>query len=190
MVKMDAPATLNLQRLEALEPAATRDAVINFYDSLPPVPLSITIGSWRGSEIATGHAFDGLLGPSGWHGKSFRSGNDVDPLVFRRRDGRLFAGNPAMMPLPLLTRFPRLARHPLSAALFRGLGPLLGTSKPRARLRMTEYRGVVSATMVYDALPIHDVFRLVDQDTMLGAMDIRGYPEPFFFVLRREVASA
>ena len=44
--------------------------------------------------------------------------------------------------------------------------------------------------MVYDALPIHDVFRLVDQETLLGAMDIRGYPEPFFFVLRREAAPA
>jgi hypothetical protein len=26
---------------------------------------------------------------------------------------------------------------------------------------MTEYRGVVSATMIYDALPINDVFRKV-----------------------------
>jgi hypothetical protein len=43
-----------------------------------------------------------------------------------------------------------------------------------------------SATMIYDALPINDVFRKVDADTMLGAMDIRGTTEPFFFVLRRE----
>ena len=33
---------------------------------------------------------------------------------------------------------------------------------PLARLRMTEYRGVVSATMIYDSLPLNDVFRKVD----------------------------
>ena len=51
---------------------------------------------------------------------------------------------------------------------------------------MTEYRGVVSATMCYDDLPIHDVFRLVDDDTVLGLMDLRGLEQPFVFFLRRE----
>jgi hypothetical protein len=51
---------------------------------------------------------------------------------------------------------------------------------------MVEYRGVVSGTMVYDALPINDHFRAVDDDTLLGAMDLRGLADPFLFVLRRE----
>jgi hypothetical protein len=63
---------------------------------------------------------------------------------------------------------------------------LLQTEQPKARLRMTEYRGVVSATMIYDSLPINDVFRKVDEDCVLGAMDMRSTPQPFFFVLRRE----
>ena len=63
---------------------------------------------------------------------------------------------------------------------------LLQTEQPKARLRMTEYRGVVSATMIYDSLPINDVFRKVDEDCVLGAMDMRFTPQPFFFVLRRE----
>ena len=42
--------------------------------------------------------------------------------------------------------------------------PLVATSRPAARLRMTQYRGVVTATMCYDAHPIHDVFRRVDDD--------------------------
>ena len=178
-----------LARLRSLEPAADRADVLDFYDSLPPVPVAQMIGSWCGAELSTGHAFDGLLGPSGWHGKNFRSPDDVDPLIFRRKDGRLFAGNPALMPFSLLTRFPRLARHPLSAALFRAASPLLGTRRPRARLRSTEYRGVVSATMVYDALPINDVFRLVDESTVLGAMDVRGHADPFFFTLRRKTGA-
>jgi hypothetical protein len=40
--------------------------------------------------------------------------------------------------------------------------------------------------MCYDALPINDVFRKVDDDTLVGAMDLRGLQMPFMFVLRRE----
>ena len=64
--------------------------------------------------------------------------------------------------------------------------PLLSTKRPAARLRMVEYRGVVTGTMIYDALPINDHFRAVDEDTLLGAMDFRGMESPFMFVLRRE----
>ena len=64
--------------------------------------------------------------------------------------------------------------------------PLVSTRQPKARLRLTEYRGVVTATMSYDALPINDVFRKIDDDTLVGAMDARGLEAPFLFVLRRE----
>jgi len=53
---------------------------------------------------------------------------------------------------------------------------------------MTEYRGVVTATTCYDSQPIHDAFRRVDEDTVLGAMDLRGSPHPFLFVLTRDRA--
>jgi hypothetical protein len=49
---------------------------------------------------------------------------------------------------------------------------------------------VVTATMSYDALPINDVFRKVDNDTVLGAMDLRGLQMPLMFVLRREPLAA
>ena len=55
-----------LARLETLEPAAPLAEALAFYDSLPPVSIEAMIGQWRGGEIATGHAFDGLLGPAGW----------------------------------------------------------------------------------------------------------------------------
>jgi hypothetical protein len=69
---------------------------------------------------------------------------------------------------------------------FGGVRPLMYTDKPKARLRTVEHRGVVTAAMIYDALPIIDVFRRVDDDTMLGLMDLRGLPQPFFFLLRRD----
>ena len=40
--------------------------------------------------------------------------------------------------------------------------------------------------MVYDALPVVDVFRRLSDDVGLGLMDLRGLPEPFFFPLRRD----
>jgi hypothetical protein len=40
--------------------------------------------------------------------------------------------------------------------------------------------------MIYDDLPIHDVFRQVDADTVLGAMDMRGLAQPYVFLLRRD----
>jgi hypothetical protein len=174
-----------LQELERLEPAAHLAEVLAFYDGLPAVEPGAILGSWRGGEVATGHTYDGLLATSGWWGKQFRSIDDVDPLVFERA-GKLFAGNPALMPLPLIERVPRLARSAPAAALFRFALPLLRTGKPRARLRSVSYRGVTSAAMIYDALPIADCFRLVAPGLLIGAMDIRGHASPYFFTLRRE----
>jgi hypothetical protein len=48
-----------------------------------------------------------------------------------------------------------------------------------------EHRGVVSATMVYDQLPILDCFRRIDEGTILGVMDLKGMARPFFFSLSR-----
>lgn len=171
-------------RLASLEPAALLADVLAFYDTLAPVTAEEMLGLWKGSEIATGHLYDGLLGPSGWWGKRFHSADEVDPLLFER-NGKLFAGNPGLMPLGLIERFPALAKSDPSAALFRFFSPLLRTGKPRARLRPLTYRGVTSAAMIYDQLPIVDCFRMVDEDTLVGAMDIRSFTDPYFFVLRR-----
>ena len=59
---------------------------------------------------------------------------------------------------------------------------------PKARLRQVTHRGVVTAAMVYDSLPIIDVFRKVSDDVRLGAMDMRGLPAPFLFVLQRDAS--
>ena len=39
--------------------------------------------------------------------------------------------------------------------------------------------------MIYDRQPIIDVFRRVDDVTLLGVMDLRGMSQPYFFVLTR-----
>jgi hypothetical protein len=65
------------------------------------------------------------------------------------------------------------------------LAPLLATRASAARLRVTLHRGQRTATMIYDRLPILDVFRRLDAHTLLGLMDAKGMERPFFFRLRR-----
>ena len=55
----------------------------------------------------------------------------------------------------------------------------------QAQLRAVEYRGVVTATMIYDRHPILDHFRAIDSDTLLGLMDRKGEAAPLSFMLRR-----
>ncbi|CDS09635.1 hypothetical protein LRAMOSA10995 [Lichtheimia ramosa] len=62
-----------------------------------------------------------------------------------------------------------------------------------ARIRQIEFRGVVSAAMVYDDKPIIDYFRFVDEQTVMGTMDVRPEAvgevpessEMFYFYLTR-----
>ena len=63
----------------------------------------------------------------------------------------------------------------------RKVNPVLGT----ARLRSVRYRGVSTATMLYDQHPILDHFRKVSDDLVVGAMDKKGDSVPLFFYLRR-----
>jgi hypothetical protein len=63
----------------------------------------------------------------------------------------------------------------------RKANPVLG----QACLRAVLYRGVVTATMVYDQHPIFDHFRRITDDLVLGVMDRKGEEMPLFFWLRR-----
>ena len=46
--------------------------------------------------------------------------------------------------------------------------------KGEASLWLEEFRGEVTATMVYDGKPIHDHFKLVDDDAVIGIMNGKG----------------
>ncbi|MCQ2000964.1 DUF4334 domain-containing protein [Arthrobacter zhaoxinii] len=177
------PAVLRLQELQAGTDAGT---ALAFFDSLPPVQVPELNGSWRGTEVPTGHRLAGLLEPLGWYGKRFDGAEEVFPLVFSGSGGGVFNVNPALVPLSAVLRFGPLLRKPDVLAAVRPALRAARTRRPGARLRMTEYRGVLSASMIYDALPVLDVFRRVDARTVLGAMDLRGPGAPFFFALRRD----
>ena len=174
----------DLELLLQQQSVPTADALA-FFDSLDITSLEFMQGHWRGEGLPTGHVMDGFLEKYRWYGKRFDGTENVDPLVFSTPTGKQFIVNPATMPMALVSRYPKI-KNWIPAGLFLVFRHFVTTKKPKARLRMTEHRGVVTATMIYDALPICDVFRKVDDDTVLGFMDYRAFSKPFFFVLRRD----
>ncbi|HBC17857.1 MAG TPA: hypothetical protein DC022_03680, partial [Alcanivorax sp.] len=163
------------------------DDALALYDALEPIETDFMIGAWKGEGFETGHPLDGVLERCHWHGKRFDSAEHVHPLVFRKASGELTTVKPLLvMPgLGLLDRLPFLKSERVGK-LFQWMLPLLSGRQSAARLRMVNYRGKTSATMSYDNLPINDVFRKVDTNTVLGIMDLKGMKQPFFFVLRRD----
>jgi hypothetical protein len=167
-------------------PGVPPQEALAFFDGLPSVPAADMLGRWRGSGLPTGSRLDGLLEAYGWYGKEALGAEAVHPLLFRDSDGRPRPVDPSWVPLPLPRDHSSLARLWPVRTAFGRLRPLLYTNRPKARLRTIEHRGVTTAAMVYDALPIIDVFRRIGPDTVLGAMDMRGLPAPFLFLLERD----
>ena len=165
-----------------------RDAqeALALFDRLEAVDTDFLLGAWSGEEFPSGHPLDGALVAYGWRGKRFESEEHVHPLLFGNTT-REFAVRPAgVFPgIPLLMKWPAAMKSAPMAAIARALMPLLATRRSHARLRRMQFRGRLGATMVYDDVPIQDVFRRVDDATVLGLMDLKGMERPFFFLLRR-----
>ncbi|SDX84726.1 protein of unknown function [Modestobacter sp. DSM 44400] len=179
------PADLE-ERLRELQDGARPAVVLAWFDALPPVDLPGMFGRWRSAELPTGHPFDGLLSAHRWYGKEAIDAETVHPLLFPDRAGVPHPLDPTLAPLWLLRAVPGLLRSPVARHGFAAVRPLLRTDRPQARLSRLEHRGVLTAALVYDRLPVVDAFRRVSADTLLGLMDLRGMPAPFPFVLRRD----
>lgn len=167
-----------------------REHALELFDSLEPVDIQFMIGRWQGEGYPTDHPLDGLLEVYHWYGKQFESSEDVHPLLFSKQSGKLIRLNPGFMK-PAFALAEHLARFKSKTAsnIFQLLMSLFNTSSSCARLRMTEYRGKISATMIYDQLPVNDVFRKLDDNTVLGLMDNKRIQDPFFFKLSRELSA-
>ena len=161
----------------------TRERALELFDSLEPVDIDFMIGRWRGEGYPTGHPHDGLLEAFHWYRKLFESSEDVHPLLFLNRHGDIVSIDPGAMGSGGEQRAPV---SKTTVRIFQLLMPLLTTSESRARLRMTEYRGKVSATMIYDQMPVYDIFRKLDDNTVFAVMDNKTIKDPFFFKLNRD----
>ncbi len=162
----------------------TTPQALAWFDNLDPVPIEFMIGRWQGQGIPTNHPLDALLEASHWYGKEFIDPETVHPLLFRDHQGQIIKVAPNALAMNWAIQFPPI-KPELLQPLFRLSHFLLQTDKSQARLRLMAYRGQVSATMVYDYLPICDSFRQIDDHTVLGVMDMKGLPQPFFFRLHR-----
>ena len=127
----------------------------------PCRPADLVGYRWRGFIFDTGHRTGALLGKMHWYGKAFASTSDVQPLLCRDGNGKLFSD--------------------------------IGAGHGEASLWDVGFRDEVTATMVYDGMPVFDHFKKVDDDTVVGVMNGKGElvfdrGEHFWFGLEREVA--
>jgi hypothetical protein len=163
---------------------ATTAEALAFFDRLETVDLQFMTGRWKGSEIRTGHPMDGWLEASGWFGKEFVDPETVHPLLFSGANRKIVKVAPTPQAMRSARHLPWL-RHPSWRPLLRLGTSLMHREASQARLRMVEIRGRLSATMIYDHLPILDAFRKIDARTVLGLMDEKGQPQPYVFLLKR-----
>ncbi|MEL6372002.1 MAG: DUF4334 domain-containing protein [Pseudomonadota bacterium] len=160
----------------------TADEAYAAFDALPAMPIEEMFGRWSFIEVNTGHRFDGLLQPAGLHAKIFFGEDDVHPLVFINSDKtELYAVNPKLVPLEADLPKDEIVGDVIESGRF-----LLETKEPKARLRMVEFRGRATASMLYDERPIIDAFVKIDDEQVLGVMDMKGDPTPYFFILKRD----
>lgn len=168
--------------------AMTEAEALALFDSLASCPVENLRGRWVGREVLTGGPLDGALANVSWYGKQCDGIHAVHPLMVRDRAGRPFALNPSAVPMRLISHpipaprwMPRLAPRVMTA-----LKPILRARTYGADLTSTTFRGVATAAMAYRDKPVVDVFRLVDENTVLGLMDYPGMSKPCFFVLHRD----
>ncbi len=162
----------------------TTEEALQVYDSLESVDLEFMIGRWQGKGINTNHPMDGILEMSNWYGKEFIDSEIVHPLLFTDNKGKIFKVNPNPQAMNLVMKMP-IPNNPSLKPLFITLNSFFKTEQSQARLRMMESRGKVTATMIYDYLPINDSFRKIDENRVLGIMDYKQIKQPFFFLLTR-----
>ena len=162
--------------------ACMADEAFAAFDALPALTIDEMMGRWTLHEVNTGHRMDGLLEPAGLHGKTFFGAEEVHPLVFITADKtELYAVNPKLVPLQA-----DLPKEDIVGTVIETARFLMETKDSKARLRMVEFRGRVTACMLYDDRPIIDAFVKIDDDRVLGVMDMKGDPSAYFFILRRD----
>jgi len=114
-----------------------------------------------------------------WRGGDFSTGHPASALLERLRwHGKRFDG--PLEAHPLICRAEDGSLYSNTEAAGGGL----------ASLWEIDFRGEVTATMVYDAMPVFDHFKVVDHDTVMGVMSgklepLFGTADPYYFWLER-----
>lgn len=70
---------------------ADPDDLDALWAELDPVTVEEVLGAWRGGDFSTGHVASTVLEKVRWHGKTFASQLDAQPLICRGDDGQLYS---------------------------------------------------------------------------------------------------
>lgn len=143
------------------------------FDQLKPISPEFLIGKWKGFSFDTGHPAHRILDTLKWAGKDYRSVDDVDPIMIYDDSGKR-------------SWYSEYGHARVSSEL-QGI-PVQGYAADRSQIREVKFHGTVSAAMIYDKFPIIDVFKYVDDNTVLGAMDSKDFPADageYYFYLKR-----
>lgn len=166
----------DLATLHRAEAVTQRDLAAVF-DTLGPVTMSMLAGSWRADPSYSETPGGALLIRGGWWGARFTDTESVDPLLFPDAAGRgVFAADLVKVLTLLSSGVEDISTRRRDVE----------TTAPIGRVRMVEYRGLVSAALIYDQVPVLDYLRAVDQDTIVAAVEGRGMADqPAFVRLHR-----
>ncbi|WP_436740023.1 DUF4334 domain-containing protein [Streptomyces sp. BBFR102] len=143
-------------------------------DAAGPVSAQALDALWADLEAV---AVSAVLGS--WRGFAFPTGHPVQRVLARSRwHGKRFVALDDAKPLIC-----RAGDGSLYSDTTSGRG--------EASLWNVEFRGEVTATMVYDGMPVLDHFKRVDDTTLLGVMNGKGATVSdeghlFYFGLERE----
>jgi hypothetical protein len=143
--------------------AATPAELSPLWSALPPIKVANVLGTYHGG-LFTGNSTNGTAkaDPINWYGKQFISETSVNPLL---------VNPPPSVPNAKNIVFP----YPRADI---------------AQVRNLEHEGVVSATIIYNKLPLMDYFRVVKNSDgeliLLGKSDLKGkLASPPFFYLKK-----
>ena len=167
---------MNLKRL-CRDGSVTQADLAKAFDTLTPVSIDMLTGTWRIDPSYAESPGGAMLIESGWWGARFVDAETVDPLLYPKPDGiGVFAADLQSVLAVLST-----GERDISARRDE-----VETSTPIGRLRMVEYRDVLTATLVYDQVPVLDYLRAIDSDTIVAAVEHRGLiDQPDYALLRR-----
>lgn len=130
-------------------------------------------GLWRSLPPASASDLHGL-----WRGHGLTHDHYVQRLLERSNwFGKLFASDEDVAPIVVRTADGTLAEDRDAA-------------RGGASIRMMSHDGLVTACMVYDAMPVIDAFVRIDANTLLGVMtgkNVADRGELYYFVLERDV---
>jgi hypothetical protein len=157
---------LELLFFESLMTMIAKTRFQSFLDTSGPLPSAALFEYFDSLEPVT---IEFMLGD--WDGGVFPTGHDGErQMSLVRWVGKTFHSRDDVD--PMITLDPDKGRV---------ANPILG----KATLRIVEFRGKSTATMIYDKHPIFDHFRKIDEDIVMGIMDRKGEAAPLFFYLRR-----